>query len=325
MPKKMGNLRSIVRSCVPIMGIAVMVVLCDEPKLFLTILLLPLAIALPLIVWSTIKIASQVAIKQLIDWKYIILYGFSLIVLAAGACLFFMLDAALSHGAVPFELFLNRCLFAFTVIVAYPAVDLILWRYSLVSGTETLGKIRTATILAAVTFCVVAALLLVQIIGPPVNAALKLNYRNIAKMLINLGADPHKRDRSGGNPLWYAVHRVDLEMTTLLLDKGAKLDKYVAGLGLRRAVENHNTDMLRLLLARGASPDSTYMGSTPLAYACLTKDVPMIKMLVDSGADINFKCHYPNTPYDGKSPLDIANESGDSQMVELLLRRGKDR
>jgi hypothetical protein len=58
----------------------------------LTVLLLPLAVAIPLMTWSTIKIIGQVAAKQFIDQKYIISYGFPLIVLAAGVCFFFILE-----------------------------------------------------------------------------------------------------------------------------------------------------------------------------------------------------------------------------------------
>jgi hypothetical protein len=61
----MGYFRAIVRSCMPIIGIAVIAALSMELKLFLTVLLLPLAVVLPLIAWSTIKIIGQVRIMQL--------------------------------------------------------------------------------------------------------------------------------------------------------------------------------------------------------------------------------------------------------------------
>ncbi len=47
----------------------------------------------------------------------------------------------------------------------------------------------------------------------------------------------------------------------------------------------------------------------------------ILRML--SGADINLRSKYPNMPYDGKSPLDRAYESGDAKVVELLLGHGK--
>ena len=109
-------------------------------------------------------------------------------------------------------------------------------------------------------------------------------------------------------------------MTIFLLDKGAHLDKRIAGMALTRAVESNNMDMLRLLLNRGLDPDSKYMGATPLVRACLSKDLNAIKILVQNGADIHARSSYPNMPYDGKSALDIARENRDTQIVELLTR-----
>ncbi len=320
----MEYFRAVVRSCVPITGIAVIAALSEERKLFFSILLLPLAVALPLMTWSTIKIIGQVTAKQFIDRKYIIFYGFSLIVLAAGVCFFFILEAVGSHGSDR-GLFQMKCLFAFTIIVVYPLIDLILFRSSQRSDAGRSQRIKSATILSEVIILVAASFLLIKVIGPPLNAALRLQYRGAAKTLINLGADVHKKDVYGATPLWWAVHRVDSEMAKLLLDKGARLDKKVASLGLQRAIEDNNPDMLRLLLSRGADPNSTYMGATPLVYACQRKNVTLIRILLDSGADVNFKrgSKYPTTPWDGKSALDIACEGGDAQLVELLLGHGK--
>ncbi len=322
MPKAMGYFRVVVRSFIPIIGIAVIAALSGETKLFLTILLLPFAVAVPLITWSTIKIIGQVTAKQLIDQKYIIFYGFSLIVIAAGVCFFFILEAVGSHGSDR-GLFQMKCLFAFTIIVVYPLIDLILFRCSQISTPESIKTIKYGAVLFKAIILAVAVFLLIQIIGPPVNMALRLQYRSIAKALINSGADLHESDRYGCTPLWFALNGVDLDMTTFLLNKGATLDKNLASLGLQRAVVRNNSDMLRFLLSRGADPNSTYMGATPLVHACHQKDMTMIRILLDSGADINVKSKYPNMPYDGTSPLDIANESGDAKVMQLLLSHGK--
>lgn len=322
MPKTMGHFRAVVRSCIPVGAIAVIAALSVEVKLLLTILLLPLAVALLLMAWSTIRMIGQVRLRQLIDIKYLVIYGFSLIVIAAGVCFFFLLETIGSHGSDR-GLFQMKCLFAFTIIVVYPTIDLILFRFAQQSGGERSQRIKYATILSKVIILAAAIFLLIQIIGFPLNMALRLQYQSIARTLINLGADVDKSDRYGCTPLWYAVHRVDLSMTTVLFNKGAKLDKKIASMGLKRAVESNNTDMLRLLLSRGADPDSTYMGATPLVEACQRKNMTMIRILLDSGADINVKSNYPNMSYDGKSPLNIAYEGGDAEVVELLLSHGK--
>jgi hypothetical protein len=304
------------------MGIAVIALLSEEKKLFLNILLLPLAVAIPLITWSTIKIIGQVRVKQFIDNKYFAIYGCALILIAAAACFSFLLEAIGSHGSDR-GLFNMKCLFALTTIVAYPLVDLILFRSSQLSDTGTDRKIKYSAILSKVILLAVAVFLLIRIIGPPLNTALRLQYRSIAKTLIDLGTDVNKGDRYGCTPLWYAVHRVDVDMATILLNKGANLDKSVASLGPQRAVENRNIDMLKLLLSAGADPNSASMGATPLVHAVRNKDMNMIRLLLGSGADMNLRGSYPNVPWDGKSALDMAYEVGDAQVLELLLTHGR--
>jgi len=316
--KTMVYIRAVARSCMPFIGIAVIIALTDEKKFFLSVLAIPLFVAVPVIIWSTKKIIDDVLAKRLINRKYIISYGLSLIFIAAGVCFFSMIDAALSHGA-DHGLFFDRCLFVITFVVVYPLVDLIQFRITKQLAVESVQKIKYQIIISKALILAVAVILLIKIIGPTLNAAMRLQYRSIAKELINYGADVKKKDRYGATPLWYAVHRVDLEITKLLLNKGAKLDATSASLGLQRAVERKNTDMLKLLLSSGADPNSKYMGAPPLVGACQRKDTTMIRILLDSGADINLKSKYPNMPYDGKSPLDEAHESGDTKIVELLL------
>ena len=316
----MAHFGSITRLCVPVLGIAVIAVLAEDQGFFRTLVLLPFGIALPLLIWSTIKINGQVRANHLIDSKYIVIFGLSLIVMAAVLCFYFLLDAALSHGAVPTELFRKNCLFTLLVIVAYPLMDVVFLRFRQKSDPGRTRKIRYSMIAAKAFVLVLAVFILIDIIGPPVNAALRRNYQSVAKDLIYRGANLNKTDRYGCTPLWYALHRVDLNMTTFLLDNGARLDKTIAGMALTRAVESNNMNMLRLLLNRGLDPDSKYMGATPLVRACLSKDLNAIKLLVQNGADISVRSSYPNMPYDGKSALDIARENGDTQIVELLMR-----
>lgn len=315
--KGTGYLRAVVRSCVPLVGVAVVGALSGHQ--FLDFVIVPLVVSLPVIAWSTVKFVAPARSEQPIDTKYIIIYGCSLVVPAAGVSFYLLMDSALSHGTGSGEVLLKKCLFAFIVIVVYPLFDVILHRYSRLSGPESAGTIKIATAFTQVSFFLIAMVLLAQIIGAPLNAAIRLGYRNIAKTLINLGADVHKSDRYHATPLWYAVHGADADIAALLLEKGAKLDKNLAGLGFNRAVYARDTDMLRLLLSKGADPNAAYMGATALVHACQRKDIAKIKLLLDVGADINVKSHYPNMPYDGKSPLDVAYESGDEQVVRLLL------
>jgi hypothetical protein len=311
---------SLTKLCVPLLGMAVVAVLAEDQRFFRTLVLLPFGIALPLLIWSTIKINGQAGANHLIDSKHIVIFGLSLIVMAAVICFYFLFEAALSHGAVPTELFHKNCLFTLLVIVAYPLMDVLSLRFRQKSDPERTRKIRYSMIAAKAFVLVLAVFILIDIVGPPVNAALRRNYQSAAKALIYRGTDLNKTDRFGCTPLWYALHRADLNMTIFLLDKGAHFEKRFAGIALTRAVESKKIDLLRLLLSRGLDPDSKYMGATPLVHACLNKDSKAIKILVQNGADVHVRSSYPNMPYDGKSALDIARESGDTHIVELLTR-----
>lgn len=305
-------------SIAPITGFVVIVFLTEEISLLQSILLLPFSLALPLIAWSTVKMIGQIRNGQIIDWKYLALYGLGLVILAFAVCFLFLAEAIGSHGT-DHGMFGLKCLFALTTIVTYPFVDLYFFRASQQLDIGTGQKLRFGALLSKTILIAVALFLLVRIVGPPLNMALRLQYQGIAKALIDAGADVKQSDRHGATPLWYAVHRVDKVMTLALLSKGATLDDRLAGFGLTRAIEADNPDMLRLLLSRGANPNAPYMGATPLVIACQRGNKSMIRLLLDNGADMNMKSRYPNMPYDGKSALDIARERGDAQVIKLLL------
>jgi hypothetical protein len=90
----MVRTRAIVRSCKPLAGIAVVIALSEEPRLLLGVLSIPLALAVPLMVWSMKRVIDRVAAGQSIDRTGLVSYGFSLALTAAGVCFFFLLEAA---------------------------------------------------------------------------------------------------------------------------------------------------------------------------------------------------------------------------------------
>jgi hypothetical protein len=305
--------------CVPVIGIAVIAVLAEDQNFFRTLMILPLGIALPLLIWSTININGRIRTNHLIDNKYLVTFVFSWAVVAVAICFYFLLEAAMSHGAVPAELFRKNCLFAIIVIVVYPLIDIVLLRYSPKSEAKSSRKIRYSQIIVKGIVLVSAVSILGDIISPPLNAALRRNYSSTARALVYLGSDLNKTDRYKCTPLWYSLHKPDLNMTIFLVDKGAHLEKRFEGMALTRAVESNRIDMLRLLLSRGVDPNSTYMGATPLVHACLKRDFQMIEILLETGAGINIRSSFPGMPYDGKSAVDIAGENGDPQLTKLII------
>lgn len=100
------------------------------------------------------------------------------------------------------------------------------------------------------------------------------------------------------------------------------------------AIEHHKYDVLRLLLNKGADPNSSlrwhhdrnhkyYIDTTPLIEAIKISDLESIKILLDNGADINF-CAERNLPdravYFNKARIRVKEPSDD-----LYIKPGEKR
>ena len=113
--------------------------------------------------------------------------------------------------------------------------------------------------------------------------------REVARYLLDRGADPRPASRQGGfTPLHSAV----------ATDAG-------------RA----DVEIVRMLLEKGADPNAkSQSGSTPLHTVAFTGDRKSLDLLLKRGADPAIKNN------DGKSAADIAGERGHSEIVERLAR-----
>lgn len=110
----------------------------------------------------------------------------------------------------------------------------------------------------------------------------------LARLLLDHHADPNIKASSGVPPLVDAMNapRTRLELTILLLERGAKVD------------------------ARSLD------GSTALWWAATREDLPVANLLIAHGADVNTQRK------DGSTPLHIAAAYGNAKLVSLLLRSG---
>ncbi len=150
-----------------------------------------------------------------------------------------------------------------------------------------------------------------------------------------------KRSGAGTTPLHIAASNGDEETAALLLDKGA--DPHVwdeqGETPVMRALNNGHTDLARSLrnritdtpsgrvtqkyvstaslLIQNGAPVNTYdrSGKSALMYAVETGSADLVRVLVESGAEVSYRMH----PY-GKSALHMAVERGDTSMVGVLLR-----
>jgi ankyrin repeat protein len=169
---------------------------------------------------------------------------------------------------------------------------------------------------------------------PLILAARRAGNSRTVKLLLERGADATERNDSGVSPIISGAASGDLETVRLLLDAGAKADDFpkskdpratdiAAGLRtpLMWAAYYNDVPMVRLLLEHGADPNkSTYFGS-PLSHACWNDGFEAAELLIDHGANVNAR-----DAVAGFTPLHWAagSETAGHHLVKLLLGSGAD-
>nr|XP_057901935.1 ankyrin-2-like isoform X12 [Doryrhamphus excisus] len=132
-----------------------------------------------------------------------------------------------------------------------------------------------------------------------------------SKMMVN------RTTESGFTPLHIAAHYGNVNVSTLLLNRGAAVD-FTARNGitpLHVASKRGNTNMVVLLLDRGAQIDAkTRDGLTPLHCAARSGHDPAVELLLERGAPILARTK------NGLSPLHMSAQGDHVECVKLLLQ-----
>ena len=139
----------------------------------------------------------------------------------------------------------------------------------------------------------IAAVLLMGCEPPTkdIKEAVRQENFEAAKQFIATGVDVNVKDRSGSTPLHWTATKV----------------------------------MAELLIANGADVNAqTVDGWTPLHQAAFMELDESAEMLIASGANINSKSNYLQTRErrGAQTPLEVAIESGDTKIVDLLRKHG---
>ena len=184
----------------------------------------------------------------------------------------------------------------------------------------------------------------------PLVTAITCDDEESLQQVLHSGADLEYRGPDGISPLMHAVSRGHEKIAGVLLSRGAQVDSTTAEwTPLHKAVELGDVNMMRLLInshadveakapkkyiirkdpkARRKSTDldsseddhsedsGAGHGWTPLLRACLGGKETVIRLLLDSGADIEART--PNKA----TPLICAAEGRDEAIIDLLLMRG---
>lgn len=148
----------------------------------------------------------------------------------------------------------------------------------------------------------------------------------IAKVLLDAGADPQLRDRTGRTALHYAVKmREGAGVVHLLVragaDVNARADDARQSTPLFSAIENYleskdRTEaalIIRILVHLEAKIDATDAGgNTPLALAATKNQPDLIRLLLELGADPARRL------VNGRTPLDYARAANAEDAIQAL-------
>lgn len=150
--------------------------------------------------------------------------------------------------------------------------------------------------------------------------ALRLSKKDVAKFLIEAGANPDTPSRaSGSTALMISVNAGDISAVKMLLNAKAnpniQNDSGATALTWWTIAENEShTEIIQALLDAGADPNITNNDGETALISTIKKGhyTDVIQALIKAGVDINM----PDN--DGKTALDIAIERGYTEIITLL-------
>ncbi|XP_053621836.1 ankyrin repeat and SOCS box protein 2-like [Plodia interpunctella] len=155
----------------------------------------------------------------------------------------------------------------------------------------------------------------------PLRLAIRNKHYEVARLLLEHGADPNKRYFFGSE-----INLVsDPEYLELLLTFGANPDsRDRAGLTplMKAARQRKGMDAVLLLISYGADvnamADARNDYRTVMHYAVLGGNTEVVNLLIKQGARVNYECPELSKP----SPLDLTILKGDVPMLQMLLSAG---
>ena len=155
----------------------------------------------------------------------------------------------------------------------------------------------------------------------PLHVAALNRHPEMVTFLLEKGADINRRDKNGGYALSFAASGGDPAVVQTLLDAGADLNfSSPQGYNLYHLTASRNLrNLTDILLARGddinqASQD----GTAPLHWAALRDQAEMITYMIDNGAE-----HSPADEH-GVTPLALAAQRNAAEAAAALIAAGAD-
>lgn len=151
----------------------------------------------------------------------------------------------------------------------------------------------------------------------PLYSAVINNRADVAEVLISHGADVNHNSKSMGTPLSVAVRNNRKEIVKLLIDKGADINIKLSHGD--PILMGASLDIAQILINNGADINvKNSEGKTPLSIAIDNNNVDMVRLLLNHGAKIN----EITDRYTGRTEFFSAMRVGSISLVELLLQKG---
>ena len=152
------------------------------------------------------------------------------------------------------------------------------------------------------------------------DGAVSEGRRDIAELLIQKGANVNTKDKTGYQPLYYALWKKDLDTAKLLITKGADVNaKDNDGMPLLHyALSMDSNDVAKLLLAEGADfawKDKS--GLTALHYAAVNEYQDIANLLLTKGVKVDER----DDVYEFTA-LHYAARFGSKNVAEVLIANG---
>ncbi len=146
---------------------------------------------------------------------------------------------------------------------------------------------------------------------------------SMLEMLLNGGSAINAKNRKGETPLIIALEEHNGDAVHLLLKHGADPNMVSAHKlsALHIAILKGDKDSIKLLLENRANVNIDFAnGDTGLHRVVMLGDAEIVKLFLQAGASVNERNNK-----DGTSPLQIAIEQENADIVQLLLAHNADR
>lgn len=147
--------------------------------------------------------------------------------------------------------------------------------------------------------------------GTPLSMAIHGGHENVVRLLVNAGATISPFDISSASELGHTGIVKILE--------GAEPETAVkaASDALSSAVQAGDVASVRKALSSGADPNAPYLGQSLLFSAAENDHIEVVKVLLDSGADVDLGWAALDT-----TPLIAAANKGHDEIVQILIAAG---